>query len=72
MQCVLFLAINTSSVQLIPATAIAYLAANGSDHPTSIIITSLFATGMSTLVAIVAVKSLAKLPMYKIKSRDTL
>lgn len=67
-----FLAINTSSVQLIPATAIAYLAANGSDHPTSIIITSLFATGMSTLVAIVAVKSLAKLPMYKIKSRDTL
>lgn len=67
-----FLAINTSSVQLIPATAVAYLAANGADHPTSIIITSLFATIISTIVAIVAVKSLAKLPMYRIKKRDTL
>lgn len=67
-----FLAINTSSVQLIPATAIAYLAANGADHPTSIIMTSLVATSISSIVAIVAVKSLAKLPMYKIKSRDTL
>lgn len=67
-----FLAVNTSSVQLIPATAIAYLAANGADHPTGIIFTSIFATSMSTIVAIVAVKSLAKLPMYRIKSRDTL
>ncbi|MGV3740501.1 MAG: nucleoside recognition domain-containing protein [Gammaproteobacteria bacterium] len=67
-----FLAINTSSVQLIPATAIAYLAANGADHPTSIIMTSFVATSISTIVAIIAVKSLAKLPMYKIKSRDTL
>lgn len=67
-----FLAINTSSVQIIPATAIAYLAANGADHPTSIIITSLFATIISTVVAIVAVKSLAKLPLYRIKKRDTL
>jgi spore maturation protein A len=67
-----FLAINTSSVQLIPATAIAYLAANGADHPTSIIITSLIATAISTVVAVVAVKSLAKLPMYRIKKRETL
>jgi spore maturation protein A len=67
-----FLAINTSSVQLIPATAIAYLAANGSDHPTSIIVTSMVATIISTIVAIVAVKTLAKLPMYRIKRRDTL
>lgn len=67
-----FLAINTSSVQLIPATAIAYLATNGSDYPTSIIMSSMFATTVSTLVAIVAVKSLAKLPMYRIKKRDTL
>lgn len=65
-----FLAINTSSVQLIPATAIAYLAANGANHPTGIIITSLIATTISTLVAIIAVKSLAKLPVYRIKKRD--
>ncbi|PJD94391.1 MAG: nucleoside recognition protein [Legionella sp.] len=62
-----FLALNTSSVQLIPATAIAYLAASGSEHPSSIIVTSLIATTISTLVAIVAVKTLAKLPLYRIK-----
>lgn len=62
-----FLAVNTSSVQLIPATAIAYLAANGSTSPTSVIFSSLLATSVSTVVAIVVVKQLAKLPMYKIK-----
>ncbi|KTD16853.1 nucleoside recognition domain-containing protein [Legionella jordanis] len=62
-----FLAINTSSVQLIPATAIAFLAANGSLHPSSIIFSSLVATTVSTIVAIIAVKQLAKLPGYQIK-----
>lgn len=62
-----FLAINTSSVQLIPATAMAFLAANGSIHPSSIIVSSLFATTCSTLVAIIAVKQLAKLPVYRIR-----
>lgn len=62
-----FLAINTSSVQIIPATAIAYLAANGAIHPTSVIFSSLVATSISTVVAIVAVKQLAKLQIYKIK-----
>ncbi|MGL5742275.1 MAG: nucleoside recognition domain-containing protein [Legionella sp.] len=62
-----FLAINTSSVQLIPATAIAYLAANGSTNPTSIIVSSLIATIISTFVAIVAVKQFAKLPIFRIK-----
>ncbi len=61
-----FLAINTSSVQLIPATAIAFLAANGSAHPTSIIISALLATSVSTLVAIIAVKKLANLPRYRL------
>ncbi|KTD22119.1 spore maturation protein A [Legionella lansingensis] len=62
-----FLAINTSSVQLIPATAIAFLAANGSLHPSSVIFSALIATIVSTLVAIIAVKQLAKLSVYKIK-----
>ncbi|KTD27929.1 MULTISPECIES: nucleoside recognition domain-containing protein [Legionella] len=62
-----FLAINTSSVQLIPATAIAFLAANGSLHPSSVIFSSLVATSISTLVAIVAVRQLAKLPAYRVK-----
>lgn len=63
-----FLAINTSSVQLIPATAIAFLAANGSSHPTSVIVSSLIATSCSTIVALIAVKKLSKLSYYRIKS----
>lgn len=60
-----FLAINTSSVQIIPTTAIAYLAANGATHPTSIIISSLIATTFSTIVAILVVKTLAKWRYYQ-------
>ncbi|KTC66582.1 spore maturation protein A (plasmid) [Legionella adelaidensis] len=67
-----FLAINTSSVQLIPATAIAYLAANRSTDPSSIIFSSIIATSFSTLVAIIAVKQLAKLPVFRIKPADNL
>ena len=61
-----FLAINTSSVQLIPVTAIAFLAANGATYPGSIVFSSLVATTCSTLVAIIAVKQLAKLPVYRL------
>ncbi|MFC3908169.1 nucleoside recognition domain-containing protein [Legionella dresdenensis] len=60
-----FLAINTSSMQLIPTTAIAFLAANGSTHPSSVIVSSLIATSCSTIVAIIAVRQLAKLPYYR-------
>lgn len=67
-----FLAINTSSVQLIPATAMAYLAANGSLHPSSVIVSSLIATSVSTIVALVAVTQLAKLSIYRIKTTDNL
>lgn len=67
-----FLAINTSSVQLIPATAIAFLSANGSLEPSSIIVSSLIATSVSTVVGLTAVTQLAKLPCYQIKDTDTL
>ncbi len=67
-----FLAINTSSVQLIPATAIAYLAANGSLNPSSVIFSSLVATSVSTAVAIISVTFLAKLPIYQIKRAGNL
>ena len=67
-----FLAINTSSVQLIPTTAIAFLAANGSIDPTSVIFSSLVASSVSTTVAIIAVTQLAKLPIYRIKEMDNL
>lgn len=67
-----FLVINTSSVQLIPVTAIAYLAAGGSVQPNSVIFSSLVATTVSTVVAIIAVKQFAKFPMYQIKQADNL
>ncbi len=53
----MFLAINTSSIQLIPATTIAFLAAAGSKQPTAIVFTGFLATLCSTIVAI----SLAKI-----------
>jgi len=52
----MFLAINTSSIQLIPATAIAFLAAGGATNPTAIIGTTLIATSCSTTAAIMAAK----------------
>lgn len=53
----MFLALNTSSVQLIPVTAIAYLAANGAHEPSSVIASALLATSVSTIVAIIVAKA---------------
>jgi spore maturation protein SpmA len=61
-----FLAINTSSVQLIPATAIAILVASGSTRPTAIVGTALLATLCAASVAIISVKLLEKLPTFRI------
>ncbi len=61
-----FLAINTSSVQLIPATAIAILAASGSTRPTAIVGTALLATLCAASVAIISVKLFEKLPIFRI------
>src|SRR5439155_1835700 len=61
-----FLAINTSSIQLIPANQIALLAAAGSTRPTAIIGTALVSTTVSTLVGIVLVKFLEKLRWFRL------
>jgi len=60
-----FLAINTSSVQLIPTTAIAILVAAGSTNPTAIVGTSLLATLCAATVAITSVKLLGRLPWFR-------
>jgi spore maturation protein SpmA len=65
-----FLAINTSSVQLIPATAIAILAASGSTRPTAIVGTALLATLCAASVAIISVKLLEKLPIFRISQSN--
>ena len=53
---VMFLAINTSSVTLLPTGVIALRASAGSEDPAGILPTTLFATICSTIVAITAVK----------------
>ncbi len=53
---VLFLAVNTSSVTLLPTGVIALRAASGSIEPAAILPTTLFATLCSTIVAILSAK----------------
>src|ERR1700733_11166509 len=60
-----FLAINTSSIQLVPATAINILAINGSKNPTAIVGSTLIATSLATLSAIVTVKLLQRLGPFR-------
>jgi spore maturation protein A len=61
----MLLAINTSSVQLICASVIAYRVSAGSANPTEIIGPTIFATIISTIVAIVSAKILEKLPIFR-------
>src|SRR5688500_6000598 len=57
---VTFMALNTSGVQLIPATMIAVLVAAGSKDPTAIIAPSIIATAIGTLAAVIAAKVLQR------------
>ena len=65
-----FLAINTSSVQIIlPATVVGLMGASSSQ----IFITTIFATSLSTVAAIVSVKVLSKMDRFKLdNSKDCL
>jgi spore maturation protein SpmA len=60
-----FLAINTSSVQLIPATAIAILASAGSTRPTVIVGTAFFATLCAATVAVLSAKFFERLSIFQ-------
>ncbi len=66
-----FLAINTSSVTLIPATAVGLLAAQGIAQPHAIVGTTIGATICSTIVAIIAVKFFERLPVFNRESKGT-
>ena len=62
---VLFLAINTSNVTILPTGVIALRAAAGSIDPAGILPTTLFATMFSTIVAILAAKMYGRVFMIK-------
>ena len=62
-----FLTINTSSVQIIlPATVVGLMGAAANQ----IFITTIIATSLSTVAAIISVKVLAKMKRFKIKMDD--
>ena len=62
-----FLAINTSSVQIIlPATVVGLMGAASNQ----IFITTIIATGLSTVAAIVSVRFLSKIKRFKIETTD--
>lgn len=60
----LFLAINTSSVTLLPTGVIALRAALGSSDPAGILPTTLFATAGSTIIAVIAAKLYSKITPF--------
>ena len=62
---VLFLAINTSNVTILPTGVIALRAAAGSIDPAGILPTTLFATMFSTIVAILAAKMYGRVYMVR-------
>ena len=55
------LAMNTAGFQLIPATVIAILAANGCENPTQIIVPTLIVTGTAFISAILIAKLFSKI-----------
>jgi spore maturation protein A len=61
----MFLTINTSSLQIIPAGAIALLAAGGSSDPTVIVFPALAATLVSTIVGITAARLLSRMRRFR-------
>jgi spore maturation protein A len=62
-----FLAINTSSVQLIlPATVVALMGVESNQ----IFITTILATSCSTIAGLIAVKTLQKLPRFAVETSD--
>lgn len=64
----MLLAINTSSITLIPVTVIGLMTQFGSKHPTLVIGTSLAATAVAHIAAISACKLFERLPWYRLPS----
>ena len=65
-----FLALNTASLTLIPATIIGVRLSLGSKSPAEIIGTTIFASGCAMIVAITATKLLQRLPVFNAKTAD--
>ncbi|MEM8946595.1 MAG: nucleoside recognition domain-containing protein [Planctomycetota bacterium] len=60
----MFMAINTSNVTLVPFTIIGYRAISGSENPAEPTLGIILVTTVSTIVAIIATKMLARSPRF--------
>ena len=62
---VLFLAINTSAVAILPSGVVALRASVGSENAMGIFLPTWFASGLATVVGVTAALLLSKLPRYR-------
>jgi spore maturation protein A len=68
----MFVVLNASSLQLIPTSAIAFLAMNGSHHPSRIIVGTIICSMVATLVAFFGAKQFSQFPTYQLKDTENL
>ncbi|MCL1114724.1 spore maturation protein [Shewanella basaltis] len=61
---ILFLVLNTSSVTLVPVTVFLYRAQQGAEHPADVFLPILLATSASTLVGLLVVAIIQKIPLF--------
>jgi spore maturation protein A len=62
-----FLTMHSSSMQIIPTTAIALLASSGALHPSDVVIPILLSSGCAIITAIIASKIMERLPRFRMK-----
>lgn len=67
----MFLAINTSSITLIPITIMGYRALNGSQNPAEPIAGTLLATLVSTIFAIVITRWMSGWRMFRVSASSS-
>ena len=66
----MFLAINTSSIVLIPFTIIGYRALSGSKNPAEPIAGTLLATVVSSLIAVYITRWMSRWPRYQVEPEE--
>ncbi len=64
---VLFLVINTASIQVVPSTVIALRSAAGAKNPADVIGPTLVASLAATVLAVVLAKVLERLPSFRLR-----
>lgn len=67
---VTFLALNTASITLVPATIIAVRVTLGSEDPTAVVAPTVLASACATVAAVTAATLLARIPPFRLPPRQ--